>query len=103
MTFQEAKELIETEGRLSSTKTLVLSKEGCIRCHRYRASRIVEQYCRPTVMIALDANRKRFSPEHRQFRHPFRAQALRGPAHELRGHRHAAGLLIRSRCDRGVP
>jgi single-stranded-DNA-specific exonuclease len=97
MTFQEAKQLIETEGRLSSTKTLVLSREGW---HPgvigIVASRIVEQYCRPTVMIALDGETGKGSARSiASFDIHSALKQCEDLLTSFGGHRHAAGLLIR--------
>jgi single-stranded-DNA-specific exonuclease len=97
MTFQEAKQLIETEGRLSSTKTLVLFREGW---HPgvigIVASRIVEQYCRPTVMIALDGETGKGSARSiASFDIHSALKQCEDLLTSFGGHRHAAGLLIR--------
>jgi single-stranded-DNA-specific exonuclease len=96
MTFQEAKELIETGGRLSSARTLVLSKEGW---HPgvigIVASRIVEQYCRPTVMIALDGEVGKGSARSiASFDIHSALKQCEDLLTSFGGHRHAAGLLI---------
>jgi single-stranded-DNA-specific exonuclease len=95
-TFQESKELIETDPRLSSARAIVLAKNswhpGVIGIV---ASRIVEQYCRPTVMIALDGDVGKGSA--RSISNFDIYSALKECEDLLLsfgGHRHAAGLMI---------
>ncbi len=100
MTFQEAKGLIETEGRLASCRTLVLAKEGW---HPgvigIVASRIVEQYCRPTVMIALDGDTGKGSARSiASFDIHSALKQCEDLLASFGGHQHAAGLLIRQDC-----
>ncbi|MDM7926048.1 MAG: single-stranded-DNA-specific exonuclease RecJ [bacterium] len=100
MTFQEAKGIIETEGRLDSRRTLVLAKEGW---HPgvigIVASRIVEQYCRPTVMIALDGDTGKGSARSiASFDIHSALKQCEDLLASFGGHQHAAGLLIRKDC-----
>ncbi len=100
MTFQEAKGIIETEGRLDSCRTLVLAKEGW---HPgvigIVASRIVEQYCRPTVMIALDGDTGKGSARSiASFDIHSALKQCEDLLASFGGHQHAAGLLIRKDC-----
>lgn len=100
MTFQQARELIETEGRLASCRTLVLAKEGW---HPgvigIVASRIVEQYGRPTVMIALDGDTGKGSARSiASFDIHSALKQCEDLMESFGGHQHAAGLLIRQDC-----
>lgn len=100
MTFQEAKGIIETEGRLDACRTLVLAKEGW---HPgvigIVASRIVEQYCRPTVMIALDGDTGKGSARSiASFDIHSALKQCEDLLASFGGHQHAAGLLIRKDC-----
>jgi single-stranded-DNA-specific exonuclease len=96
-TFQETKVLIEKTARFSHARTVVLAKEGW---HPgvigIVASRIVEQFCRPTVMIALDGDLGKGSA--RSISNFDIYSALKGCEDLLLsygGHRHAAGLMIK--------
>ena len=96
-TFQETKTLIEKNAQFSEARTVVLAKDGW---HPgvigIVASRIVEQFCRPTVMIALDGDLGKGSA--RSISNFDIYSALKGCEDLLLsygGHRHAAGLMIK--------
>jgi len=97
VTFQETKTLIEKNAQFSEARTVVLAKDGW---HPgvigIVASRIVEQFCRPTVMIALDGDLGKGSA--RSISNFDIYSALKGCEDLLLsygGHRHAAGLMIK--------
>jgi single-stranded-DNA-specific exonuclease len=96
-TFQETKELIEKDAGFAEARTVVLAKDGW---HPgvigIVASRIVEQFCRPTVMIAVDGELGKGSA--RSISNFDIYSALKGCEDLLLsygGHRHAAGLMIK--------
>jgi single-stranded-DNA-specific exonuclease len=96
-TFQETKALIEKNAQFPEARTIVLAKDGW---HPgvigIVASRIVEQFCRPTVMIALDGDLGKGSA--RSISNFDIYSALKGCEDLLLsygGHRHAAGLMIK--------
>jgi single-stranded-DNA-specific exonuclease len=96
-TFQETKEIIGNDARFHEKRTVVLAKDGW---HSgvigIVASRIVEQFCRPTVMIAVDGDLGKGSA--RSIANFDIYSALKECEDLLLsygGHRHAAGLMIR--------
>jgi single-stranded-DNA-specific exonuclease len=97
-TFQEAKAIVEADPSLSSSRALVLAREGW---HSgvigIVASRIVEQFYRPTVMIALDGDVGKGSARSIAGYDIYSAlKECEDLLLSFGGHRHAAGLMIRT-------